>query len=87
MGNFAAQWTLGRRAGTLALAIATAALPQTKPTLASRDRPGESVAITNVTVIDVVTGARRTGVTVLTRGDRITAISPKVVPFRGERAR
>lgn len=42
-----------------------------------------SVAITDVTVIDVVTGAKRTGVTVVTRGDRITAAGPGIVVPRG----
>jgi imidazolonepropionase-like amidohydrolase len=36
------------------------------------------VAITDTTVIDVTTGAHRAGVTVLTRGDRIAAIGPRV---------
>jgi imidazolonepropionase-like amidohydrolase len=36
------------------------------------------VAFTGVTVIDVETGARRTGVTVLTQGDRIAAIGPRI---------
>ena len=34
--------------------------------------------VCNVTVIDVVTGARRAGVTVLTQGERITAIGAKI---------
>jgi imidazolonepropionase-like amidohydrolase len=75
--TFAADWKLAGFAG--ALAVAAAAYPQTRSTLAFRDQSRESVAITNVTVIDVVTGAKRTGVTVLTQGDRITAIGPKVV--------
>jgi imidazolonepropionase-like amidohydrolase len=41
--------------------------------------------MTNVTVIDVVTGARRTGVTVLTEGERIKAIGPKVTMPPGTR--
>ena len=36
------------------------------------------VALTGVTVIDVETGARRTGVTVLTQGDRIAAMGPRI---------
>jgi Amidohydrolase family len=36
------------------------------------------VALTGVTVIDVETGARRTGVTVLTEGDRIAAMGPRI---------
>jgi imidazolonepropionase-like amidohydrolase len=42
-----------------------------------------SVAITGVTVIDVVTGDRQTGVTVVTRGDRIAAIAPHAGIPRG----
>lgn len=38
-----------------------------------------SVAITDVTVIDVVTGRLQSGVTVLTRGERIAGIGPGVV--------
>jgi len=41
------------------------------------------VALTGVTVIDVETGVRRTGITVLTQGDRIAAIGPKIVIPRG----
>lgn len=65
---FATECKLPRCAGAvvLATALATAAYPQTRS------------AITDVTVIDVVTGAKRTGVTVLTEGDRITSIGPKV---------
>jgi hypothetical protein len=36
------------------------------------------VALTGVTVIDVETGARRTGVTVLTQVDRIAAMAPRI---------
>jgi hypothetical protein len=36
------------------------------------------VALIGVTVIDVETGARRTGVTVLTQGDRIAALGPRI---------
>ena len=70
-------------AAVFALAVAPAAYPQTRSTAAPRNEPGESLAITNVTVIDVVTGAKRTGVTVLTQGDRITAIGAKVAIPRG----
>jgi imidazolonepropionase-like amidohydrolase len=41
------------------------------------------VALTDVTLIDIETGARRTAVTVLTRGDRIAAIGPSVAVSRG----
>jgi hypothetical protein len=36
-----------------------------------------SIAVTDVTVVDVVTGARRTGLTVLIRNDRIAASHPR----------
>src|SRR5215471_9584520 len=41
------------------------------------------VALTGVTLIDIETGAHRTPVTVLTQGDRIAAIGPKVAIPRG----
>ena len=69
-----ADWKLWACAALAALAVA--AHPAT-------DHSRESVAITSVTVIDVVTGAKRTGVTVLTQGDRITALGPKVAIPRG----
>jgi imidazolonepropionase-like amidohydrolase len=81
--TLAADWKLGGCVGALALAVAASAYPQTRSTPARRDHSRESVSITNVTVIDVVTGGKRTGVTVLTQGDRITAIGPKVVIPRG----
>jgi hypothetical protein len=37
-----------------------------------------AVVFTGVTVIDVETGARRTGVTVLTQGNRIAAMGPRI---------
>ena len=45
--------------------------------------PSQSVAITNVTVIDVVTGRLQNGVTVLTQGERIAGIGPRVTIPRG----
>jgi adenine deaminase len=42
------------------------------------DLSSASIAITNVTVIDVITGAHRTNVTVLIRNARIDAIAPIV---------
>ena len=42
-----------------------------------------AVAVTDVTVIEIETGARRTGVTVLTQGDRIAAIGANVAIPRG----
>ena len=72
MHNVAEGWRGGRFASALVLAVAITATAS-----------GESVAITDVTVIDVVTGARRARVTVLTQGDRIAAIGPKVAVSRG----
>lgn len=77
MCTFAEHWKLGRCAA-LALAIAAAAYPQTGSIPVRTNPSRESVAIENVTLIDVVAGTKRSGVTVLTQGDRITAISPKV---------
>jgi hypothetical protein len=37
-----------------------------------------AIAITDVTVVDVITGAHRTGLTVLIRNDRIAAIAPTI---------
>jgi Amidohydrolase family len=81
--NFAADWKFGGYAGALALALAATAYPQTKSNPASRHQSPESVAIIKVTIVDVVNGVRRAGVTVLTQGDRIVAIGPKVVVPRG----
>lgn len=74
-GNLARDWKLARSACALAIAIAAGAYPQAP---APPGQIPELVAITNVTVIDVVTGLRRRGVTVLTGGDRITAIGSQV---------
>src|SRR5215472_322909 len=66
-----------RVAGLAVLALATAthfASAQTRSAPPLDGRPAQSVAITGVTVIDVATGQRQTGVTVVTRGDRIAAI-------------
>ncbi len=69
--------------GFAARAILAFAMPlhfaaaQTRATAPLPHDPGQSVAITEVTLIDVVTGRRQTGVTVVTRGDRITAIGAK----------
>jgi imidazolonepropionase-like amidohydrolase len=75
--TFPADWKL--RGCAVGLVLAAAAYCQT----ASTPAPREAVAITDVTVIDVVTGARRSGMTVLTEGDRITAIGARVVIPRG----
>jgi len=61
------------------LIVAVCALATAFPS-ASQTPP---VAITGVTVIDVATGQRQTGVTVVTRGDRIVAIDPKAPIPRG----
>ena len=64
----------------LACAIAVL-LPEPIPVHAREARPPASarpIAITDVTVIDVLTGARRTGLTVLIRNDRITAIEAMI---------
>ena len=77
MRTFSASWN-AVWLGTLALVAGPwLAYPKTTSTHAPANQSGESVAITDVTVIDVVTGARRAGVTVLTQGERITAIGPK----------
>jgi imidazolonepropionase-like amidohydrolase len=71
------------------LALAAAlhfASAQTKTTPPSDDRPGQSVAITGVTLIDVATGERQNGVTVVIRGDRISAIGRNVAIPRGATA-
>lgn len=78
----AVDWKLVGWAAAFALAFAPAAYPQTGSP-GPRDPSGASVAITDVTLIDVVTGAKRTGVTVLTQGNRITAIGPNVAIPRG----
>ncbi|MBZ5667463.1 MAG: amidohydrolase family protein [Acidobacteriia bacterium] len=41
------------------------------------------MAITDVTVVDVISGAHRTGISVLMQGDRIAAIGPKISIPRG----
>lgn len=83
MRAFSANWS-AVRLGILALAVGPGLVhSQTKSAQAPANRSGGSVAITDVTVIDVVTGARRAGVTVLIKGDRITAIEPKITIPRG----
>src|SRR5947199_9103608 len=72
-----------------AVALITSPLPapahaQTGPALAlGVDGAAAPVALTDVTLIDIETGARRTAVTVLTEGDRIAAIGPRVAVPRG----
>jgi imidazolonepropionase-like amidohydrolase len=51
--------------------------------LALSQAAAQSIAITDVAVIDVATGDLRNGVTVLTQGDRIAQIGPKIAIPRG----
>jgi len=70
-----------RLAALLSLALATAskfARPQTGLVQPSANQATQSVAITGVTLIDVATGQRQEGVTVVTRGDRIAAIGSAI---------
>src|SRR5262249_27096565 len=53
----------------LFLGCISLACPQAKPS---------SIAITNVTVIDVIGGMSRSGITVLVQGDRIDRVAAKV---------
>lgn len=57
----------------IALVVSALSYPQVRPAL----------AITNVTVIDVTTGARRTGVTVLIEDDTIRAVGHNISIPRG----
>src|SRR5215813_11796254 len=79
MGSFFASWiavSLG------AIALINSPLPAYAQTgsapRTSVDSAIAPMALTGVTVIDVETGARRTGVTVLTQGDRIAAIGSQI---------
>lgn len=67
----------------LALGAAFFASGQTRPSQPAGDGPAESLAITDVTVIDVATGRLQNGVTVVARGERIVAIGPRVTIPRG----
>jgi imidazolonepropionase-like amidohydrolase len=62
----------------LALGAAFFASGQTRSSQPAGDGPAESLAITDVTVIDVGTGRLRNGVTVVAQGDRIVGIGPRV---------
>jgi imidazolonepropionase-like amidohydrolase len=70
-----------------AIALITSPLPahaQAGPAPAPGvDGASAPVALTDITLIDIETGARRTAVTVLTQGDRIAAIGPIVAVPRG----
>ncbi len=73
MRSFATVWKQVPGAIALALVAATVALSQAR-SHAPADTSNVAVAITEVTVINVVTGEKLTGVTVLTEDGRITAI-------------
>jgi len=70
------EWIVTCIAAAAIVAAPWPVYPHTKA--APADRSGGSVAITDVTVIDVATGGRRTGVNVLIQGDRIAAIGPGI---------
>src|SRR5215813_6301336 len=79
MSSFFASWipvSLG------AMALINSPLPAYAQTGSAPRTTVDSVlapmALTGVTVIDVETGARKTGVTVLTQGDRIAAIGSQI---------
>ena len=61
-------------------ALLTSAQTQSSPPTGRRS---QSVAITDVTVIDVATGRLRNGVTVVTQGERIVGIGPRATIPRG----
>jgi hypothetical protein len=63
---------------SMALGAALFANDKTGSPLPTGAGRGQSVAITDVTVIDVTTGRLQNGVTVVTRGERIVRIGPKV---------
>src|SRR5258706_11990773 len=67
----------------LALWAALFASAQTGSSQPAGDGPSQSVVITDVTVIDVATGRLQNGVTVVTQGERIAAIGPRVTIPRG----
>jgi len=67
----------------LALGAVPLARAQTRPSVPAGHRSSQSIAITDVTVIDVVTGRLEKGVTVLTQGERIAGIGPRVAIPRG----
>jgi len=66
-----------RAARSLLFCLSVAAI-FTPPRPATPQSGSPSIAITNATVIDVATGARRSGLTILTRGERIAAIGPRL---------
>jgi imidazolonepropionase-like amidohydrolase len=68
---------------SLALGAAPFASAQTGSSQPTGDGRSQSVAITDVTVIDVATGRLQNGVTVVTQGERIVGIVPRVTIPRG----
>src|SRR5215471_17642709 len=77
-------WIVVRLGAVALVANSLAAYAQVGPAPeAGVDGAIASVALTDVTLIDIKTGARRTAVTVLTQGDRIAAIGPNVAIPRG----
>src|SRR5215471_3619342 len=84
MGSFFASWiavSLG------AIALINSPLPAYAQTGSAPRTTVDSaiapMALTGVTVIDVETGARRTGVTVLTQGDRFAAVGSEIAIPQG----
>src|SRR5580704_1900770 len=67
----------------LALGAALLGSDKTGTSLPTGDGRSQSVAITDVTVIDVATGRLQNGVTVVTQGERIAGIAPRVTIPRG----
>ena len=70
-------WRLIRYA-PLAFGAALFASAQTRSSQPTGGGPRQSIAIMDVTVIDVVTGQLQNGVTVITQGERIVGIGPRV---------
>jgi hypothetical protein len=64
--------------GLLTLAAASFASAQTRSSQPAGDGPAESLAIKDVTVIDVTTGRLQNGVTVVAQGEQIVGIGPRV---------
>src|SRR5262245_56460012 len=65
----------------LALAVALYVIAQ--PSQPAADLLRQSVAIADVTVIDVATGSLQRGVTVVAQGERIVGIGPRMAVPRG----
>src|SRR5579872_4723074 len=68
---------------SLALGAVLLASAQTGSSQRTGDTGNQSVAITDVTVIDVATGRQQNGVTVVTHGERIVGIGSRVTIPRG----